>query len=223
MLAPARGTVPVAVRMKYQNVTKFILHFLCWLPLVRLIIAWYRDDLTANPIEFLTHSTGTWALVILLASLTITPLRKIKTLNWIIKLRKMLGLYAFFYVCLHFTIYLWFDHFFDWARIWQDIAKRPYVTVGFAAFVLLVPLALTSNKFSIRKLTGKRWQQLHWLVYPAAIGGVVHYYWLVKADVTKPLIYAAVLALLLGIRIFYRLKPQQRSPREYKPDLQTSE
>jgi len=209
--------------MKYQNIIRLILHLLCWLPLVRLIIDWQRDDLTANPIEFLTHSTGTWALVILLASLTITPLRKIRAFNWTIKLRKMLGLYAFFYVCLHFAIYIWFDHFFDWARIGEDIAKRPYITVGFAAFLMLVPLALTSNKFSIRKLTGKRWQQLHWLVYPAAICGVVHYYWLVKADITEPMIYAAALAVLLGIRILYKLKPQQRSPREYKPDLQPSD
>lgn len=209
--------------MKYQPIIKAVLHILCWLPLIRLIIDWYRDDLTANPIEFLTHSTGTWALVILLASLAITPLRKIKALNWTIKLRKMLGLYAFLYVCLHFAIYIGLDHFFDWARVGEDIAKRPYITVGFAAFVMLVPLALTSNKFSIRKLTGKRWQQLHWLVYPAAIGGVVHYYWLVKADITEPLIYATVLAVLLGIRIIYKLKPQQRSPREYKPDLQPSE
>lgn len=209
--------------MNYQTITKTALHILCWLPLVRLIIDWQRDDLTANPIEFLTHSTGTWALVILLASLTITPLRKIRAFNWAIKLRKMLGLYAFFYVCLHFAIYIWLDHFFDWARIGEDIAKRPYITVGFAAFLMLVPLALTSNKFSIRKLTGKRWQQLHWLVYPAAICGVVHYYWLVKADITEPMIYAVALAVLLGIRIFYKLKPQQRSPREYKPDLQPSE
>ncbi|MBL8205612.1 MAG: sulfoxide reductase heme-binding subunit YedZ [Blastocatellia bacterium] len=209
--------------MKYQNIIRLILHLLCWLPLVRLIIDWQRDDLTANPIEFLTHSTGTWALVILLASLTITPLRKIRAFNWTIKLRKMLGLYAYFYVCLHFAIYIWLDHFFDWARIGEDIAKRPYITVGFAAFLMLVPLALTSNKFSIRKLTGKRWQQLHWLVYPAAICGVVHYYWLVKADITEPMIYAVALAVLLGIRIFYKLKPQQRSPREYKPDLQPSD
>ncbi|HEX4949549.1 MAG TPA: protein-methionine-sulfoxide reductase heme-binding subunit MsrQ [Blastocatellia bacterium] len=208
--------------MSYQTIIKAVLHVLCLLPLARLIIKYFQNDLTANPIEFLTHSTGTWALVILLASLTITPLRKIKALNWTIKLRKMLGLYAFLYVCLHFAIYIVLDHFFDWTRIVEDIAKRPYVTVGFAAFVLLVPLALTSNKFSIRKLTGKRWQQLHWLVYPAAIGGVVHFYWLVKADTTEPMIYAAVLAVLLGIRILYKLKPPKRSPREYKPDLQPS-
>lgn len=209
--------------MKYQRIATIVLHLLCWLPLARLLLAWQRDDLTANPIEFLTHSTGTWALVILLASLTITPLRKIKALNWTIKWRKILGLYSFLYVCLHLLTYLWLDHFFDWARIGEDIAKRPYVTVGFAAFVLLVPLALTSNKFSLRKLTGKRWQQLHRLVYAAAIGGVVHYYWLVKADVTEPLLYGGALAVLLGIRIFYKLKPQQRSSREYKSNLQPSD
>lgn len=209
--------------MKYHRIATLALHFLCWLPLARLLLAWQRDDLTANPIEFLTHSTGTWALVILLASLTITPLRKIKALNWTIKWRKILGLYSFLYVCLHLLTYLWLDHFFDWARIGEDIAKRPYVTVGFAAFVLLVPLALTSNKFSLRKLTGKRWQQLHRLVYAAAIGGVVHYYWLVKADVREPLLYGGVLAVLLGIRIFYKLKPQQRSSREYKSNLQPSD
>lgn len=192
--------------MKYQVIVKAVLHVLCLLPLLRLVIKYVNDDLTANPIEFLTHSTGTWALVILLASLTITPLRKIKALNWTIKLRKMLGLYAFFYVCLHFAIYIWLDHFFDWARIGEDIAKRPYVTVGFAAFVLLVPLALTSNKISIRKLTGKRWQQLHWLVYPAAICGVVHYYWLVKADIREPLLYAAALAILLGVRLVSKFR-----------------
>jgi methionine sulfoxide reductase heme-binding subunit len=192
--------------MKYHAIIKVTLHVLCWLPLVRLIVKYFNDDLTANPIEFLTHSTGTWALVILLASLTITPLRKIKALNWTIKLRKMLGLYAFLYVCLHFTIYIVLDHFFDWARIGQDIAKRPYVTVGFAAFVMLVPLALTSNKFSIRKLTGKRWQQLHWLVYPAAICGVVHYYWLVKADITEPIIYALILMGLFGVRLFSKFR-----------------
>lgn len=192
--------------MKYLANIKVVLHLLCLLPLVRLIVKYFNDDLTANPIEFLTHSTGTWALVILLASLSITPLRKIKSLNWIIKFRKMLGLYAFLYVCLHFTIYIWLDHFFEWARIGQDIAKRPYVTVGFAAFVMLVPLALTSNKFSIRKLMGKRWQQLHWLVYPAAICGVVHYYWLVKADITQPVIYALILMLLFSVRLFSKFR-----------------
>jgi sulfoxide reductase heme-binding subunit YedZ len=188
--------------MKYQTIVKAALHVLCLLPLVRLVVKYFTDDLTANPIEFITHSTGTWTLVLLLASLTITPLRKIKALNWTIKLRRMLGLYAFLYVCLHFTTYLWLDHFFAWARITQDIAKRPYVTVGFAAFVLLVPLALTSTKAAIRWLTGKRWQQLHRLVYVAAIGGVVHFYWLVKADITEPAIYASVLAVLLGLRLF---------------------
>jgi methionine sulfoxide reductase heme-binding subunit len=209
--------------MKQIIPIKTILHVLCLLPLLRLLLKYFNDDLGANPIEFITHSTGTWTLVILLASLTITPLRKIKSLNWTIKLRRMLGLYAFFYVCLHFLTYLWLDHFFAWARIGEDIAKRPYVTVGFAGFLLLVPLALTSTKAAIRWLTGKRWQQLHRLVYVAAICGVVHYYWLVKADITEPIIYAVVLAVLLGIRIFSKIKPQPRRPREYKPNLQPSE
>jgi methionine sulfoxide reductase heme-binding subunit len=118
--------------MKQIIPIKTILHVLCLLPLLRLLLKYFDDDLGANPIEFITHSTGTWTLVILLASLTITPLRKIKSLNWTIKLRRMLGLYAFFYVCLHFLTYLWLDHFFDWSRIGEDIVKRPYVTVGFA-------------------------------------------------------------------------------------------
>ena len=189
-----------------------------------LLLAWdaFNGNLGANPINFFLQTTGFLTIIFLFISLSITPLRKFFGWNQLVKFRRMLGLYAFFYVCMHFTIYIWLDHFFDWARIWQDIAKRPYVTVGFAAFVMLVPLALTSNKFSIRKLTGKRWQQLHWLVYPAAICGVVHYYWLVKADIRQPVIYAVVLAVLLGVRIFYKIKPQPRSPREYKPDLQTS-
>lgn len=197
--------------MKRLVVTKTILHILCLLPVLRLIFKGWNNDLGANPVEFLTHSTGTWTLVILLASLTITPLRKIKSLNWTIKLRRMLGLYAFFYVCLHFLIYFWFDQSFNFASIAKDIAKRPYITVGFAAFVMLVPLALTSTKAAIRRLTGKRWQQLHWLVYPAAICGVVHYYWLVKADVTKPVIYGAVLTLLLGVRLFGKIRSLAKS------------
>jgi methionine sulfoxide reductase heme-binding subunit len=208
---------------RFTFIAKTIAHVLCLFPLIRLIWRFFTNSLSANPLEFITHSTGTWGLVILLASLAITPLRKIKKLNWLISLRRMIGLYSFFYVCLHFLTYLLFDLNFDFSRVAKDIAKRPFITIGFAAFVLLVPLALTSNKFSIRKLTGKRWQQLHWLVYPAAIGGVVHFYWLVKADITEPLLYAAALAVLLGIRIFYKLKPQPRSSREYKPNLQPSE
>jgi methionine sulfoxide reductase heme-binding subunit len=139
---------------KYLKLVKVIAHVLCLLPFVRLLISFFTNDLTANPVEFITHSTGTWALAILLISLTITPLRKIKKLNWLILLRRMIGLYSFFYACLHFTTYIVFDLNFDFSGVTKDIAKRPFITIGFAAFVMLIPLAITSNKFSIRKLTG---------------------------------------------------------------------
>ena len=186
---------------KYLKLVKVIAHVLCLLPLVRLIFCYYTNDLTANPVEFITHSTGTWTLAILLISLAITPLRKIKKLNWLISLRRMIGLYSFFYAALHFLTYLVFDLNFNFSGVAKDIAKRPFITIGFAAFVLLIPLAITSNKFSIRKLTGKRWNQLHWLVYPAAILGVVHFYWLVKSDVRQPVLYGVILIALFGVRL----------------------
>ncbi len=186
---------------KYLKLVKVIAHVLCLLPLVRLIFCYYTNDLTANPVEFITHSTGTWTLAILLISLAITPLRKIKKLNWLISLRRMIGLYSFFYAVLHFLTYLVFDLNFNFSGVAKDIAKRPFITIGFAAFVLLIPLAITSNKFSIRKLTGRRWNQLHWLVYPAAILGVVHFYWLVKSDVRQPVLYGVILIALFGVRL----------------------
>ena len=192
------------------KLVKVIVHFLCLLPLSRLIFCFYTNDLTANPVEFITHSTGTWTLAILLISLTITPLRKIKKLNWLISLRRMIGLYSFFYACLHFLTYLVFDLNFNFSGVAKDIAKRPFITIGFAAFLLLIPLALTSNKFSIRKLTGKRWNQLHWLVYPAAILGVIHFYWLVKSDVRQPVIYGLILILLFGFRLGGKFLGRQR-------------
>ena len=198
-------------------IIKICLHLLCLLPFVRLIFKYFANDLGANPLEFITRSTGTWTLAILLVSLSVTPLRKIKSLNWVIKLRRLLGLYAFFYVCLHFTTYLWFDQFFDLTSITKDIYKRPFITIGFAAFVLLIPLAATSTKAAIKLLTGKRWQQLHRLVYPAAICGVVHYYWLVKADITQPVIYAIILAVLFGIRLSGKLFKSKRIKNELVP------
>jgi methionine sulfoxide reductase heme-binding subunit len=191
---------------KNLKLVKIIVHVLCLLPLVRLIFCFYTNNLTANPVEFITHSTGTWALAILLISLAITPLRKIKTLNWLISLRRMIGLYSFFYASLHFLTYIVFDLNFNFSGVAKDIAKRPFITIGFAAFVLLLPLAITSNKFSIRKLTGKRWNQLHRLVYPAAILGIVHFYWLVKSDVRQPVIYAVILILLFAVRLVGKAK-----------------
>jgi len=179
---------------------KIVVFLACLIPLGQLLYNAWAGDLTPNPIEYITHFTGDWSLIFLLATLSVTPLRKIFGWNEIIKLRRMLGLFAFFYVLLHFSTYMVLDHFFDFERIVKDVYKRPYVTAGFTAFVLLIPLAATSTAAMIRKL-GKRWQQLHRLVYVAAIAGVVHFYWLVKADIRRPVQYAAVLALLLGYRL----------------------
>jgi sulfoxide reductase heme-binding subunit YedZ len=154
-----------------------------------------------NPVEALEHGTGDWTLRFLLITLAITPLRKLLRVPALIKFRRMLGLFAFFYGCLHFTTYLWVDKFFNIHEILADIVKRKYITVGFLAFVLLVPLAVTSTAGWIRRLGGKRWQRLHRLIYFSAIAGVIHYVWLVKADIHKPLEYGAILAVLLLYRI----------------------
>lgn len=179
---------------------KAALFLACLLPLDRLLWLAYSDGLGANPIEFITRSTGTWTLVFLLLTLTITPLRRMTGLNTLIRFRRMLGLFAFFYACLHFTTYIWWDQFFEWPAIVKDVIKRPFITVGFTAFVLLIPLAITSTHGMQRRLK-RRWQQLHRLVYLVAICGVLHYWWLVKKDITEPAWYALVLALLLGFRL----------------------
>ena len=179
---------------------KFWLFGVCLLPLVRLIVLGFNGGLGANPIEFITRSTGTWTLVGLMATLSVTPLRRLTGRAGLIRFRRMLGLFAFFYACLHFVTYIWLDQFFDPAAIARDIVKRPFITLGFAAFVLLIPLAATSTRAMIRRL-GRRWQQLHRLVYAIALLGVVHYLWLVKKDLTEPLIYGAVLVFLLLMRL----------------------
>jgi sulfoxide reductase heme-binding subunit YedZ len=178
---------------------------LCLVPLARLLVLGLTDGLTANPIEFITRSTGTWTLVLLLVTLSVTPLRRALGWPWLLRLRRMLGLYAFFYGCLHLTTYLWLDQFFDPAAIARDIVKRPFITMGFAAFVLMLPLALTSTHRMVRRLGAARWQRLHRLVYAVALAGVVHYWWLVKRDLTQPKIYALVLAGLLLARLGYWL------------------
>jgi sulfoxide reductase heme-binding subunit YedZ len=188
--------------MKYFNQLKALLFVVSLIPLMRLCWFAYSDQLGANPIELITRSLGTWTLVFLMVTLSITPLRKISGWNWLIKLRRMAGLYAFFYALLHFITYIWLDQFFDVAAILKDVIKRPFITIGFAAFVLLIPLAVTSNNAMIKKLGGKRWQLLHKLVYPIAIFAVIHYWWLVKKDITQPLIYASVLSVLLAYRIY---------------------
>jgi sulfoxide reductase heme-binding subunit YedZ len=173
---------------------------LCLAPLGRLVWLGLHSSLGANPIEAITHGTGDWTLRFLLITLSVTPLRRLTHQYWLIGLRRMFGLFAFFYGTLHLTTYVWLDKFFDVHEMLADIAKRKFITAGMTAFVLMLPLALTSTRWSIRKLGGKRWQALHRLIYFSAAAGVVHYIWLVKADLKKPLEYASVLGILLLLR-----------------------
>src|SRR5262245_40548710 len=182
------------------------LFLVCLLPIGQLPYYCFTDALTANPIEFITRFTGSWALILLLASLSVTPLRKFFGWHNLIKYRRMLGLFAFFYALLHFSTYLVLDLFFDFSAIAKDIIKRPYITVGFTAFVLMVPLAVTSTANMIRRI-GKRCPQLHRLVSVVAIAGCSHFYWLVKADSRRPCQYGAVLVLLLGYRFYSKWSP----------------
>lgn len=179
---------------------KVAVFFAALIPLARLGWKAYQDMLGANPIEVITHSTGDWTLIFLMLTLSITPVRKLTGQHWLIRFRRMLGLFAFFYACLHFTTYIWLDKFFDVHEMVKDIGKRKFITVGFTAFVLLIPLAATSTAGMIRRL-GKRWQKLHRLIYISGIAGAFHYWWLVKADVRKPEFYALVLTILLGYRL----------------------
>jgi len=185
--------------------SKPVVFLLCLLPLAALGWRAVHGELTANPIEFITHATGDWTLRFLIITLCVTPFRKILHLPELIRFRRMLGLFAFFYACLHFTTYIWLDKFFDLSEMWKDIAKRKYITVGFTAFLLLIPLAVTSTSASIRRLGGKRWQRLHRLIYFSAALGVIHYYWLVKSAVIRPLTYGAIVAILLLWRLFSSL------------------
>ncbi len=179
---------------------KVVLFVLCLMPLLWLGYGAYSDTLGANPIEAITRTLGDWALRFLLLTLTATPLRRLSGWGWPIRFRRMLGLYAFFYALLHLSSYIVLDQFFYWPEIWADIIKRPYITVGMASFLLLIPLAATSTKKMIRRL-GRNWQRLHRLVYPIAIGAVVHNLMMPKVLSTEPLLYAAALALLLLLRV----------------------
>ena len=190
-----------------RKVAKPVLFILCLLPLTILIVNAVSNRLGANPIEAITHFTGIWALRFLLITLAITPLRRLTRINQLISYRRMLGLFAFFYVCLHFLTYVVLDHFFDWHAIGQDIIKRPYITVGFLAFVLLIPLAVTSTNNMVRRL-GSKWRQLHHLIYPVGILAILHFLWLVKADLLEPAIYGLILLGLLILRL-----PGVRFPR----------
>ncbi len=188
-------------RLLTSKWTKAVVFAIGVLPLASLVWKALHGGLTANPVEFITHATGDWTIRFLIITLTITPLRKISRAPAFIRFRRMLGLFAFFYAGLHFTTYIWLDKFFNLAEIWEDIHKRRFITVGFAAFVLLIPLAVTSTAGAIRRLGGRRWQALHRLIYMSAVLGVIHYYWLVKSDVRKPLQYAWMVGLLLVLRL----------------------
>ena len=190
---------------------KPVVFLACLSPLARLGWKAYNSALGANPIEVITHSTGDWTLIFLLVTLAVTPLRKLTGQLWLIRFRRMFGLFAFFYVVLHFLTYIWLDKFFDLHEMLKDVAKRRFITVGFTGFLLLIPLAVTSTTGWIRRLGGKRWQSLHQLIYFSAVAGVIHYYWLVKADVRKPLEYALVLALLMGYRVSVSLGSRLRA------------
>jgi sulfoxide reductase heme-binding subunit YedZ len=196
---------------------KALVFLACLVPALRLGWLALHHGLGANPIEYITRSTGWWLLSFLMLTLLVTPLRRLTGLNWLLRLRRMLGLYAFFYASLHFSTYIWLDQFFDWPGIVKDIAKRPFITVGFAAFVLLIPLAATSTNAMVKRLGAKRWQKLHRLVYAIAILGVLHFWWLVKKDITEPLIFAGVLAVLLTARAVWPARrapaPNPRTPR----------
>jgi sulfoxide reductase heme-binding subunit YedZ len=176
-----------------------------------LFLVWrgFRGDLTANPVEFLQHQTGDWTLRFLVFTLCITPFRKILHVPELIRFRRMLGLFAFFYACLHFLTYLGPDQSFSLSGMLKDVVKRPFITVGFAAFVLLIPLAITSTAAWIRRLGGKRWQGLHRSIYAVAVLGVIHYYWMVKSDVRKPLFYGAIVIILLAWRLFNGMLKRQ--------------
>jgi sulfoxide reductase heme-binding subunit YedZ len=187
---------------RWAKVTVFAL---CLVPALLLVWKGFTGGLGANPIEYITHATGDWILRFLCITLSVTPLRKILGLPELIRFRRMLGLFAFFYACLHFLIWFVLDKFFDWGEIAKDVVKRPFITAGFTAFVLLIPLAVTSTKGWIRRMGGKRWQMLHRLIYVSGIAGVVHYYWLVKSDIRLPVMYGLIIAVLLAYRLIASL------------------
>ena len=199
--------ISVSLGDKTVSGLKACAFLLALLPVVKLIYNGWQDALGANPIEKIIHTTGYWTLTFLLISLAPTPLRQLSNMSWPIRFRRMFGLFAFFYACLHFLSYLVLDQFFDWPGIVEDIGKRPYISIGFSAFLGLIPLALTSSNTMQRRMGGRRWRQLHRLVYPIAFAGVLHFIWLVKKDLSRPLIFAGILMLLLAIRlIFHQLK-----------------
>lgn len=189
----------ITVKSRIQGV-KILIWLGALLPMLRLVYLGFTNDLGANPVEFIERSTGTWGLVFLLLSLSVTPLRQLTQLGWLIAVRRLLGLWMFAYACLHVTSYVWLDYQFDWSDIIKDIVKHPYVLVGALALLFTIPLAATSNQAAMQALK-QRWKTLHQLVYAIAILVLLHFWWLVKKDLTEPIIYSGVFGLIMLLRL----------------------
>ena len=205
------ATALASLDARQLKLLKGVLFVAACMPFLRLVIFTITDQLGANPVEFITRNTGDWTLYFLCITLAVTPLRRLTGWNWLVRLRRMLGLFAFFYVSLHFLTFLWFDHFFDVEAMLKDVVKRPFITVGFGAFVLLIPLAATSTNAMIKRLGGKRWQVLHRLIYLIAPLGILHYWWMKagKNDFSQPIVFGLIVAVLLLLRLYWRLMQGQ--------------
>lgn len=205
-----RSPPPVALSSATLTAIKVAVFMLCLVPAAQLALGWQQNSLGANPVEAITRGSGEWALRLVLITLAVTPLRRLSGWHWLVRLRGMLGLFAFAYGVAHFTVYLWLDQSFAWRAIARDILDRPFIAVGLAALVLMLPLALTSSHAAMRRMGGRKWQALHRSIYGIAILAVVHFWWLVKADILRPLIYAVMLAVLLGMRAWWREVERRR-------------
>ncbi|MFJ9452112.1 sulfite oxidase heme-binding subunit YedZ [Herbaspirillum sp. NPDC101397] len=199
------------LKPRQVGILKGVLFVLALLPFVRLIVFGFLERLGANPIEFITRNTGDWTLYFLCITLAVTPLRRLTGWNWLIRLRRMLGLFSFFYVVLHFMTFFWFDHFFDVEEMWRDVLKRPFITVGFIAFVLLIPLAATSTNAMVRRLGAKRWLWLHRLMYLILPLGILHFWWMKagKNLLAQPILFATIVTILLLLRMFFKYQSRK--------------
>jgi len=204
---------------KQLGLIKGALFITALLPFARLVLFTVTDRLGANPVEFITRNTGDWTLYLLCITLAITPVRRLSGHNWLLKLRRMAGLFSFFYATLHFMTFLWFDHFFDVQEMLKDVAKRPFILVGFASFLLLIPLAATSTNKMVRRLGGKRWQWLHRLIYLIAPLVILHFWWMKagKNDFEQPILFGSLLAALLLVRLYWRMAPARTQKRVVNP------
>ncbi|WP_188421311.1 sulfite oxidase heme-binding subunit YedZ [Oxalicibacterium solurbis] len=200
------------------SVIKVLIFLLALIPFVRLAYGAFTDGLGANPLEFITWNTGEWTLYFLTMTLAVTPLRRLTKWNWLVRLRRMLGLFAFFYVLLHFTAFFWFDHFFDVQEMLKDVAKRPFILVGFTAFVLLIPLAVTSTNGMVKRLGAKRWQWLHRLIYLIVPLGLLHFWWMRagKHNFTEPLIFLVIVGVLLLVRAVWAMQKRAKEARQVR-------